>query len=106
MTRDVEEVLEVLVPCAKQGPDRTGAFVDVSCLPLSSVVTQEGAIKTRVCVLHQLDLHHGQDKTSSQAFKIAFLNTVYGIYSVRQLNTKADSCSRLPSDIKFSLLQS
>lgn len=56
MTGDVEEVLKVLVSAAKQGPDRAGAFVDVPCLPLASVVTQEGAVKTRVRMLHQLDL--------------------------------------------------
>lgn len=56
MAGDVEEVLEVLVSAAKQRPHRAGAFVDVPCLPLASVVTQEGAVKTRVCVLHQLDL--------------------------------------------------
>lgn len=56
MTGDVEEVLEVLVSTAKQRPDGAGALVDVPCLPLASVVTQEGAIKTRVCMLHQLDL--------------------------------------------------
>lgn len=54
---DVEEVLEVLVSTSKQGPHRTGAFVDVLSLPLTSVVTQEGAVKTRVSVLHQLDLN-------------------------------------------------
>lgn len=56
MTGDVEEVLEVLVSAAKQGPHRAGAFVDVPRLPLTSVVAQEGAVKTRVRVLHQLDL--------------------------------------------------
>lgn len=56
MAGDVEEVLEVLVSCAKQRPDRAGAFVDVLCLPLTGVITQKCAIKTRVCVLHQLDL--------------------------------------------------
>lgn len=53
---DVKKVLEVLVSAAKQGPHRAGAFVDVPCLPLAGVVAQEGAVKTRVCVLHQLDL--------------------------------------------------
>lgn len=57
MAGDVEEVLEVLVSTAEQGPYRAGAFVDVLCLPLTSIVTQEGAIKTRVCVLHQFDLN-------------------------------------------------
>lgn len=52
MAGDVEEILEVLVSTTKQGPHRAGAFVDVSRLPLASVVTQEGAIKTRVRVLH------------------------------------------------------
>lgn len=56
MAGDVEEILEVLVSTAKQGPHRAGTFVDVPRLPLTSVVTQEGAIKTRVRVLHQLDL--------------------------------------------------
>ena len=57
MTRDVEKVLEVLVPHTEQGPDGTGTLVDVPRLPLSSVVTQECAIKARVCVLHQFDLY-------------------------------------------------
>lgn len=52
MAGDVEEILEVLVSTTKQGPHRAGAFVDVSRLPLTSIVTQEGAIKTRVRVLH------------------------------------------------------
>ena len=56
MTGDVEEVLKVLVSTAEQRPDGAGAFVDVPCLSLTSVVTQEGAIKTRVRMLHQLDL--------------------------------------------------
>lgn len=46
MAGDVEKVLEVLVPATEQGPHGTGAIVDVSCLPLASVVTEEGAIKT------------------------------------------------------------
>lgn len=46
MAGDVEEILEVLVSATKQGPHRAGAFVDVSRLPLTSIVTQEGAIKT------------------------------------------------------------
>lgn len=46
MTGDVEEILEVLVPCTEQGPDRAGAFVDVPCFPLVSVVTQKRAVKT------------------------------------------------------------
>lgn len=53
---DVEEVLEVLVSCAKQRPHGAGAFVEVLCLPFVSVVAQKRAIKTRVRVLHQLDL--------------------------------------------------
>ena len=56
MTRDVEKVLEVLVSRSEQGPDRAGAFEDVAGLPLASVVAQEGAVETRVRVLHQLDL--------------------------------------------------
>lgn len=56
MTGDVEEVLKVLVSVAKQGPHRAGAFIDVPCLSLASVVTQEGAVKTGVRMLHQLDL--------------------------------------------------
>ncbi len=56
MTGDVEKVLEVLVSAAKQGPDGAGALVDVPCLSLACVVTQEGAVKTRVRMLHQLDL--------------------------------------------------
>lgn len=60
MAGDVEEILEVLVSTTKQGPHRTGTFVDASRLPLTSVVTQEGAIKTRVRVLHQLDLNRQQ----------------------------------------------
>lgn len=64
---DVEEILEVLVSTTKQGPHRTGTFVDVSRLPLTSIVTQKGAIKTRVRVLHQLDLNRQQMlNTSSQ----------------------------------------
>lgn len=39
MAGDVEEILEVLVSTTKQGPHRAGAFVDVSRLPLTSVVT-------------------------------------------------------------------
>lgn len=66
MTGDIEEVLEVLVSAAKQRPDRAGAFVDVPHLPLTSVVTQEGAVKTRVCMLHQLDLDTRGRKTQSQ----------------------------------------
>lgn len=57
MTGDVEEVLKVLVSVAKQRPHRAGAFVDVPRLPLATVVTQEGAVKTRVRMLHQLDLN-------------------------------------------------
>ena len=57
VTGDVEEVLKVLVSVAKQRPHGAGAFVDVLRLPLSSVVTQEGAVKTRVRMLHQLDLN-------------------------------------------------
>lgn len=57
MTWDVEEVLEVLVSIAKQGPDGAGAFVDIPRLPLTSVVAQEGSVQTRVCMLHQLDLN-------------------------------------------------
>lgn len=56
MRRDVEEVLEILVCCAKQRPHRAGAFVDILRLPFTSVVAQKRAVKTRVCVLHQLDL--------------------------------------------------
>lgn len=52
MAGDVEEILEVLVPAAEQGPNRAGALVDVPRLPLTSVVAQEGAVKTRVRVLH------------------------------------------------------
>lgn len=46
MARDVEEVLEVFVSRSQQGPHRAGAFVDVLCLPLTSVVAQERAVKT------------------------------------------------------------
>lgn len=56
MTGDVEEVLEVLVSRPKQGPHGAGAFVNVPRLPLTSVVAQKRAVKTRVRVLHQLDL--------------------------------------------------
>lgn len=56
MAGDVEEILEVLVSATKQRPHRAGAFVDVSRLSLTSVVTKKGAVKTRVGVLHQLDL--------------------------------------------------
>jgi len=57
MTGDVEEVLEVLVSVAKQRPHGAGALIDVPHLPLASIVTQEGPVKTRVRVLHQLDLN-------------------------------------------------
>lgn len=60
MAGDVEEILEVLVSATKQGPHRTGTLVDVPRLPLTSVVTQEGAVKTRIRVLHQLDLSRQQ----------------------------------------------
>lgn len=46
MTGDVEEILEVLVPRAEQGPDGAGAFVDVPRFPLMSVVAQKRAVKT------------------------------------------------------------
>lgn len=76
VTGDVEEVLEVLVSVAKQGPHRAGAFVDVPHLPLASIVTQEGPVKTRVCVLHQLDLdtrggHVKQVRTFTNDFLMA-----------------------------------
>ena len=55
---DVEEVLEVLVAGAQQGPDGAGAFEDVARLPLAGVVAEEGSVQTRVRVLHQLDLQN------------------------------------------------
>lgn len=66
MTGDVEEVLEVLVSCAQQRPHRASTFVDVSRLPLTTVVTQERAVETRVRMLHQLDLHHVEEENTSQ----------------------------------------
>lgn len=71
MAGDVEEVLEVLVSTSKQGPHRAGAFVDVLSFPLASVVTQEGAVKTRVSVLHQLDLDTRGRCSLSSAFDIS-----------------------------------
>lgn len=68
MTGDVEEILEVLVPRAEQGPHRAGAFVDVSRLPLVSVVTQKGAVKTRVRMLHQLDLDTFRKQNRKSSF--------------------------------------
>ena len=60
MAGDVEEVLEVLVAGAQQGPDGAGAFEGVAGLPLAGVVAEEGAVQTGVRVLHQLDLqNHG-----------------------------------------------
>lgn len=56
MTGDVEKVLKVLVSHPKQRPHRAGAFINVPCFPLTSVVAQKGAVKTGVRVLHQLDL--------------------------------------------------
>lgn len=44
MAGDVEEVLEVLVTAAKQGPHGAGTFVEVLRFPLTRVVTQEGAV--------------------------------------------------------------
>lgn len=64
--RDVEEILEVLVSGAEQGPHGAGAFVDVPLLPLASVVTQKRAVKTRVCMLDQLDLHMGGEPTGCE----------------------------------------
>lgn len=66
---DVKKVLEVLVSAAEQGPHRAGAFVDVPRLPLAGVVAQEGAIKTRVCVLHQLDLDTKGRRTTDGSFQ-------------------------------------
>lgn len=60
MAEDIEEVLEVLVSSTQQGPHRAGALVDVLRLPLASIVAQKRAVKTRVRVLHQLDLD-GED---------------------------------------------
>ena len=60
MAGDVEEVLEVLVAGAQQGPDGAGAFEGVAGLPLAGVVAEEAAVEAGVCVLHQLDLrNHG-----------------------------------------------
>lgn len=56
MAGDVEKILEVFVASAEQGPDGAGALVDVAGLPLTSIVTQERAVQTRVRVLHQFHL--------------------------------------------------
>jgi len=53
---DVEEVLEVLVARAQQGPRGAGALEDVAGLPLAGVVAQEGSVEAGVRVLHQLHL--------------------------------------------------
>lgn len=82
MTGDVEEVLEVLVSCAEQGPDRAGAFEDVPHLPLVSVVTQKRAVKTRVCMLHQLDL----DRLKKKEYEVKSFTTAM-IYIDYELNT-------------------
>lgn len=62
MTGDVQEVLKVFISAPKQRPHRAWTLVDVPGLPLSSVVAQEGAVETRVGVLHQLNLE-SQKKT-------------------------------------------
>ncbi len=85
MTGDVEEVLKVLVSTAKQGPDRAGAFVDVLRLPLASVVTQEGAVKTRVRMLHQLDLDtRGTRNMKSGITQQQWFTFLYGLIALCQ----------------------
>lgn len=88
MARDIEEVLEVLVSCAKQGPDRAGAFVDVFRLPLASVVAQKCAIKTRVRVLHQLDLDGRRRFIMSALSAYCFSQSAQMIYG-KYLTTKS-----------------
>lgn len=94
---DVEEVLEVLVSTSKQGPHRAGAFVDVLRLPLASVVTQEGAVKTRVSVLHQLDLDTRGRRSLSSAFDISIVLCLLNITSDGYETSNKISNSCLPA---------
>lgn len=82
MAGDVEEVLEVLVSGAQQGPHRAGALIDVLGLPLAGVVAQKGAIETGVGVLHQLDLN----RTKIRRVRSGCFKNSSAVYQSQQMN--------------------
>ena len=51
--------MEVLVAGSQEGPHGAGPLVDVTLLPLTGVVGQEGAVEAGVRVLYQLHLDSG-----------------------------------------------